>query len=90
MKNEKTLKQHGKIVEHFFAVATILLLICLILPNVPIAWAFLILGIAVMGLGLVYRARHFKCPHCEKSFSRSQTVPAYCPHCGGKLGQEAL
>ena len=85
MKREKTLQEQGKIVERIFTAATVLLLICLILPNGPLAWVFLGLGIAVMVLGLVYRSRHFKCPYCEKSFSRSQTVPAYCPHCGGKL-----
>lgn len=85
MKSKKSLKEYGKIVDRFFTFATVLLLICLIFPNGPLAWVFLGLGIAVMVLGLVYRARHFKCPYCEKSFSRSQTVPTYCPHCGGKL-----
>jgi len=85
MKREKSLQAHGKIVERIFTAATILLLISLILPNGPIAWVFLALGILVMVVGLVYRTRHFKCPYCDKSFSRSQTVPAFCPHCGGKL-----
>lgn len=85
MKHEKTLQEHGKTVERLFTAATVLLLIALILPNGIVTWTFLILGILVMVLGLVYRARYFKCPYCERSFSRSQTVPAYCPHCGGKL-----
>ena len=85
MKHEKNLHEHGKTVERLFTAATVLLLIALILPNGIVTWTFLILGILVMVLGLVYRARYFKCPYCERSFSRSQTVPAYCPHCGGKL-----
>ena len=85
MKHDKNLKEHGKVVERLFTAATILLLICMFLPNGPVAWTFLILGIVVMILGLIYRAQHFKCPYCGKSFSRSQTVPSYCPHCGGKL-----
>ena len=85
MNNEKSLKDHGRILGRFFTAAAILLLISLILPDSPAAWLFLELGIYVMVLGLVYRARHFKCPHCGRFFSRSQTVPDFCPHCGGKL-----
>jgi len=46
-----------------------------------VAW----LGIAILGISLLWRFLFIKCPHCGSGLYNARELPEYCPDCGKKL-----
>ena len=46
-----------------------------------VAW----LGIAILGISLLWRIIFIKCPHCGSGLYNTRELPEYCPDCGKPL-----
>lgn len=86
MKNsEKTLHEHFVVIENLFFVGFVIMMIPVLFQDALWTGILMFLGFAFMAAACIYRAKHFKCPHCDSRLGGVRGVPKYCPDCGKEL-----
>ena len=83
-KEEKTLRDHYRIMENLFFIGLGIMVAATLFPDGIFPWIVMFLGFCICVAACIYHNKYVKCPHCGSKL-HVRGIPKYCPDCGKEL-----